>query len=89
MNAMDTFVFRTTLVIAIMLILFFLLITKPIFFPESHPLTLVGQYTVYNYTSEDGDVKIFLLTKERLNQSLLLQNDNDITEKILVTKIPY
>ena len=56
---------------------------------DSNALTLVGQYTVYNYTSSDGAVKIFLLSKDRLNQSVLLTNENDITEKILVTRIPY
>ena len=56
---------------------------------ETHSLTLVGQYTVYNYTTSDGAVKIFLLSKDRLNQSVLLTNENDITEKILVTRIPY
>ena len=56
---------------------------------DSNSLTLVGQYTVYNYTTSDGAVKIFLLSKDRLNQSVLLTNENDITEKILVTRIPY
>ena len=59
------------------------------FIPDSYPLTLVGQYTVYNYTSSDGAFKIFLLSKDRLNQSVLLTNENDITEKILVTRIPF
>lgn len=54
---------------------------------EAHPITLVGQYTVYNYTS--GDVIVFILSKERLNGSILLQNENDETEKILITRIPY
>ena len=56
---------------------------------ESNSLTLIGQYTVYNYTTDDGTFKIFLLGKERLNQSIILTNENDITEKILVTRIPY
>ena len=59
------------------------------YLPHSNSLTLVGQYTVYNYTTDDGAFKIFLLSKDRLNQSVLLTNENDITEKILVTRIPY
>lgn len=59
------------------------------YYQESNSLTLVGQYTVSNYTSEDDKFMIFLVSKERLNQSVILINDNDITEKILVTKIPY
>jgi hypothetical protein len=64
-------------------------VTMAYFLPESNSLTLVGQYTVYNYTSSDGAFKIFLLSKEKLNQSILLTNENDITEKILVMRIPY
>jgi hypothetical protein len=56
---------------------------------DSNSLTFVSQYTVYNYSTSDGNFKVFLLAKERLNQSILLTNDNDITEKILITKIPY
>lgn len=60
------------------------------FYPDkAQPLTLIGQYTVYNYTTDDGTFKIFLLSKEKLNQSIILTNENDITEKILVTRIPY
>lgn len=74
-------------IVAVALLLGFIIgITTPLY---SNSLTLVGQYTVYNYTSSDGAVKIFLLSKDRLNQSVLLTNENDITEKILVTRIPY
>ena len=70
-------------IIGVVTVLFFT------FHKDSNALTLVGQYTVYNYTTSDGAVKIFLLSKDRLNQSVLLTNENDITEKILVTRIPY
>lgn len=74
-------------IVAVALLLGFIIgITTPLY---SNSLTLVGQYTVYNYTSSDGAVKIFLLSKDRLNQSVLLTNENDITEKILVTRIPF
>jgi hypothetical protein len=56
---------------------------------ESNSLTFVSQYTVYNYSTNDGAYKMFLLSKDRLNQSILLTNDNDITDKILITKLPY
>ena len=56
---------------------------------EAHPLALVGDYRVSNYTSNDGKFMVFLVSKEKLNQSVILINDNDITEKILVTRIPY
>lgn len=59
------------------------------FIPDSNSLTLVGQYTVYNYTTDDGAFKIFLLSKEKLNQSIILTNENDITDRIVVTRIPY
>jgi hypothetical protein len=59
------------------------------FAPDSNSLTFVSQYTVYNYSTNDGAFKVFLLAKDRLNQSILLTNDNDITEKILITKLPY
>ena len=59
------------------------------FHKDSNALTLVGQYTVYNYTTDDGVFKLFLLSKEKLNQSIILTNENDITQKILVTRIPY
>lgn len=54
---------------------------------ESNSITLVGQYTVYNYTS--GDVIVFILSKEKLDESIILTNENDETEKILITRIPY
>lgn len=56
---------------------------------ESNSLTFVSQYTIHNYSTNDGAYKVFLLSKDRLNQSILLTNDNDITDKILLTKIPY
>jgi hypothetical protein len=56
---------------------------------DSDALTFVSQYTVYNYSTSDGVYKVFLLSKDRLNQSILLTNDNDITDKILITKLPY
>jgi hypothetical protein len=59
----------------------------PIDYTDS--LTFVSQYTVHNYSTNDGVFKVFLLAKERLNQSILLTNDNDITDKILITKLPY
>ena len=58
-------------------------------YQESNSLTLVGQYTVYNYTTDDGVFKLFLLSKEKLNQSIVLTNENDITEKILLVRLPY
>jgi hypothetical protein len=59
------------------------------FIPDSNSLTFVSQYTVHNYSTNDGAYKMFLLSKDRLNQSILLTNDNDITDKILITKLPY
>jgi hypothetical protein len=59
------------------------------YYQESNSLTFVSQYTVYNYSTNDGAYKMFLLSKDRLNQSILLTNDNDITDKILITKLPY
>ena len=49
-------------------------------------LTLFGQYTVSNYTSDNGQFKIFLLSKDKLNFTVL-ENDNDITDKLLVVRI--
>lgn len=51
-------------------------------------LALIGDYRVSNYTSENGTYKLFLLSKENLN-STILTNENDITDKLLVIKIPY
>lgn len=54
---------------------------------DVHGLALIGDYRVSNYTSENGTYKLFLLSKEKLN-STILTNENDITDKLLVIKIP-
>jgi hypothetical protein len=59
----------------------------PISYTDS--ISFVSQYTISNYSTNDGAYKVFLLSKDRLNQSILLTNDNYITEKILITKLPY
>lgn len=48
-------------------------------------LTLMGQYTVSNYSSQNGDYKVFLLSKQKLNFTVL-ENENDITDKLLVIR---
>jgi hypothetical protein len=53
---------------------------------DVHGLTVMGQYTVSNYTSYDSNFKIFLLSKEKLNYTIL-QNENDITDKLLVFRV--
>jgi hypothetical protein len=54
---------------------------------ESYSLALAGQYTVSNYSSSNDTFKVFLLSKEKLNGSIILENDNDITERLLVARM--
>lgn len=73
--------------ILIMIVLDFIIVGT-IFssFDHVYPLTLLGQYTVSNYTSYDSNFKMFLLSKEKLNFTILT-NENDITDKLLVLRV--
>lgn len=54
---------------------------------ESNSIAVVGQYSISNYSG--GDYKVILLSKQKLNGSIILENDNDITDKLLLVRLPY
>jgi len=76
----DFILYMIAIISVLTIILFFIMLGM------AYPLTLVGQYTVSNYTSQDGQFKMFLLSKDKLNFTVL-ENENDITDKLLVIRV--
>lgn len=83
---MDDLDFIGYMIIVILALVVGLYVMIILHIQEADSLAVVGQYTVSNYTSDDGNFKLFLLSKEKLNFTILT-NENDITDKLLVLRL--